>query len=420
MKYDVVIIGSGLGGMISGAILAKAGKSVIVLEKSNRIGGRFTNIYKDGFSIPSGAFHLTPYGEKGILKFILNHLGYSDRIRPLTNNSFWIKGKYYDTSKKELIKMFNIKDSLTLALILSSFEKIYHNNKDNNKITFADELKKHTQSRKIFDFFSSFSHFSIGCFIDSIPAKDFAQIMQKVIEGARPGYIKGGCGALISDLQDTIEDSGSKIITNLNVIKLNTNEKNEIISVQTDTKETITGDLFIYNGVPQRLNSLIDGKPAIEVPENLPIAQGAAIHFSSDTPPTDKKGMVLTLGMRTIPGFVVTSNFDPNLAPKGKSLTSVCFDSSQGNLKENTEKAMLDLKDIFGADFVEKELKLLRICNYSKHWPANNALQGFDFNGKTIYDNLFLVGDGCKPEGYIMAEGVAASVIATGLMKSYL
>lgn len=33
MKYDVIIIGSGLGGLACAHILSKAGKSVLVLEK---------------------------------------------------------------------------------------------------------------------------------------------------------------------------------------------------------------------------------------------------------------------------------------------------------------------------------------------------------------------------------------------------
>ena len=38
-KFDVVIVGSGLGGLACGTILAKEGYKVCILEKNKQIGG---------------------------------------------------------------------------------------------------------------------------------------------------------------------------------------------------------------------------------------------------------------------------------------------------------------------------------------------------------------------------------------------
>jgi prolycopene isomerase len=37
--YDVVIVGAGIGGLTSGALLAKEGKQVLVVEKEEHPGG---------------------------------------------------------------------------------------------------------------------------------------------------------------------------------------------------------------------------------------------------------------------------------------------------------------------------------------------------------------------------------------------
>ena len=43
-KYDIVIIGSGLGGLICAAVLSREGYSVCVLEKNDIPGGCFQEI----------------------------------------------------------------------------------------------------------------------------------------------------------------------------------------------------------------------------------------------------------------------------------------------------------------------------------------------------------------------------------------
>src|SRR3981081_1615508 len=47
-RYDVVVIGAGLGGLTAGAILARAGRKVLVIERSNSVGGAASS-YKVGY-----------------------------------------------------------------------------------------------------------------------------------------------------------------------------------------------------------------------------------------------------------------------------------------------------------------------------------------------------------------------------------
>src|SRR6187402_858245 len=43
-KYDIVIIGAGHNGLVAATYLAKAGKSVLILEANNEIGGATTSV----------------------------------------------------------------------------------------------------------------------------------------------------------------------------------------------------------------------------------------------------------------------------------------------------------------------------------------------------------------------------------------
>lgn len=80
MKKDVVIIGAGLGGLFIGAILAKEGFNVTLLEQNATIGGglqsftRFGEIFDTGMHIIGG---LSPDGN---IRKVCEYLGIADRI----------------------------------------------------------------------------------------------------------------------------------------------------------------------------------------------------------------------------------------------------------------------------------------------------------------------------------------------------
>src|SRR5512133_2977639 len=54
MKYDVIIIGGGLGGLTAGAKLAKEGKSVLLIEQHTKPGGCATTFSRRGFTFEVG------------------------------------------------------------------------------------------------------------------------------------------------------------------------------------------------------------------------------------------------------------------------------------------------------------------------------------------------------------------------------
>ncbi|MFQ5666162.1 MAG: phytoene desaturase family protein [Candidatus Binatia bacterium] len=55
-RWDVIVIGAGLGGMLTGAILARRGRRVLVLERELQPGGRLRSYDVDGFVVDCGAF----------------------------------------------------------------------------------------------------------------------------------------------------------------------------------------------------------------------------------------------------------------------------------------------------------------------------------------------------------------------------
>ncbi len=56
--YDVVIVGSGLGGLVSAIILAKEGYSVCVLEKNNQYGGNLQTFVRNKTIFDTGVHYI--------------------------------------------------------------------------------------------------------------------------------------------------------------------------------------------------------------------------------------------------------------------------------------------------------------------------------------------------------------------------
>jgi phytoene dehydrogenase-like protein len=55
-RFDVVVVGAGLGGMLAAAILARGGRRVALLERGAEVGGRLRSFEVDGFVVDAGAY----------------------------------------------------------------------------------------------------------------------------------------------------------------------------------------------------------------------------------------------------------------------------------------------------------------------------------------------------------------------------
>lgn len=81
MKYDIVIIGSGLGGLECGAILSKEGYNVCVLEKNSNFGGCFQTYQRGGHQFDTGIHYVGSLDDGQIMNQYFKYLGIMDKLR---------------------------------------------------------------------------------------------------------------------------------------------------------------------------------------------------------------------------------------------------------------------------------------------------------------------------------------------------
>ena len=109
-RYDVVVIGAGLGGLTAAAILARAGRKVLVIERSNSVGGAASS-YKSGDLFIEGSLQETsdPHDPRDPKHHVLARAGVLDAVQ-------WIPaGALYEARGGPLDSPFVLPDNFAAA-----------------------------------------------------------------------------------------------------------------------------------------------------------------------------------------------------------------------------------------------------------------------------------------------------------------
>ncbi len=88
--YDIVIIGSGLGGLVSALIFAKEGYKVCVLEKNNQFGGNLQTFVRDKTIFDTGVHYIGGLAEGENLNRYFKYLGIMDdlKLKKMDTNNY--------------------------------------------------------------------------------------------------------------------------------------------------------------------------------------------------------------------------------------------------------------------------------------------------------------------------------------------
>jgi all-trans-retinol 13,14-reductase len=279
MKYDVVIIGSGLGGLQSAYILSKEGYNVCVLEKNKILGGCLQTFSRCGTVFDTGMHYIGGMDEGQILYKLFN---YFDLNRKL-------KLKRLDEDGYDVIR-YDGKD-YKMAMGYEKFTETmieqFPGERDavEKYISMVKEIRNSVDLYNLENISSSNTKYlqyyglSIADFLDSITTN---KTLRNVLTGLAPLYggmketspiyiplvihssfIEGayrfiGGGSQLSDfLAESIAAFGGTIIKNAKVTRI-IYENDMVTSLEINNSDKIEASKFISDIHPKTLMSLMD------------------------------------------------------------------------------------------------------------------------------------------------------------------
>ncbi|MFZ3058960.1 MAG: NAD(P)/FAD-dependent oxidoreductase [Candidatus Methanoperedens sp.] len=397
------IIGAGLGGLLSGAKLSKAGYEVEIFERLPFIGGRFANLYYRGFKLSTGALHMIPHGSRGPLAQMLNEIGAGVTIVDSKPAAVIKMNDDTEIAFRDFQKQLSLTKNIKLGTILLYSRKF----KPKSDISFKDWILKYFDDDFLLKLADSFCGWALSLRAKDVPAQEVLEIIDNMYLFKGSGVPVGGCGAVTGALADVIKSNGGKIHTDTCVDKIIIDKENAC-GVSAGGK-AIDAEIIISDiGHPETsmMYDCRDESYLGRINKAMP-SKGIKICLSLDEPLIGHSGVFFTPYAERINGINEVTNADPNLAPPGKHLVMSHQTVISDDLNQEINLGLLDLKKLFP----NKKYEVLLIQSYSDGWPVNRASSGSDIGSRTPVQNLYVVGDGAKGKGGIEVEGVALGVM---------
>ena len=279
-KYDVIIIGGGIGGLTSGIILSKEGLSVCVLEQHSVIGGCLQSFKRHGRTLDTGMHYIGSMGEGEIMHQYFKYFGIADdlRLRKLSDDGFdyfhFSDGEVYshaagnerfidtlatrfpeDRKGIEAIvgKMQNIGDMIAPEVLRGG--KLYNRGgKDYTSVSAYSEIEKSISNDRLRNVMAGNTGLYAG---DRLTTSmyEYGVITHSYIQGAYA--FEDGSQQLADLMVRQIERNGGEVRLNARVEKIHL-EGDKAEYVEMTSGERVYGDKIISSIHPSTTFSMLE------------------------------------------------------------------------------------------------------------------------------------------------------------------
>jgi phytoene dehydrogenase-like protein len=428
----IVVVGGGVGGLATAALLASEGFSVSVYEKTGGVGGRGISKNIGGYLVDSG-FHSIRGADKGAAAAVLKKLGkeikfatrYSDGVLP--KQFYNGKVAYAPTNVIELLLKYPLLPWRDKINFMTLFQRIKKKPLDDylDHITVGELLKElNVNSKGLIDHIKALV--GIAFYGDPNLEKISAGELYRYLEHFPydVGFPIGGWKQIIDKLTSSIIENGGTIETRKNVQKVVIEEEirrsinneptknavNVVVGIAVDGK-IVYGDAIVLNVplreiprliqqeyLPEQLNDFLqDFEPSSSIVVDI-VSNDQIIYGRNDT--------IISLDPLAI--LRVTTKYDNTLSPPGKHMLSAWMPIAGDKSHERTyvETKYAELQRIINkilpqlannnSSVIRRMVFSTTIGFYPKPSMNRPKRPGVSLQG---LKNLYLVGDAVNVDG---------------------
>jgi phytoene desaturase len=236
-NYDVIVIGSGPGGLSTAALLQKRGLDCLLIEKNNLLGGKMISIEKDGY-----AYDLFPHGQVPLrgsaFETVFEELGVTDEFVPAIEPDDpreIITLLYRRGDKKEykratqtramadpgpFFELWDLDPSEEEAVVKLMAEMTLMSEEEVHKlddVTMKEWLDERDVPGPLYNYLGFHANASLAEPLDLVAASEQITIMQQVMLQGGGGQYKGGFGTLAKVMAREFEKLGGTLVKNCRV-----------------------------------------------------------------------------------------------------------------------------------------------------------------------------------------------------------
>ncbi|HXW12206.1 MAG TPA: NAD(P)/FAD-dependent oxidoreductase [Nitrososphaeraceae archaeon] len=422
---DVIIIGGGLAGLTTAALLARSGKVVTLFERSSKeIGGRARSTEVDGFYLNQGphALFLTDAADSILKEIGISFTGgtaggkgksylISDgrkREVPGDYGSWLSSGKGNDTSvETDGSQFFNSPTEMDFSqldgvTVQEWLDKNFHNTNDAEIIKAILRLNTYGNDPEI---------------------QSIGSALRQIYVSSQAGgvmYVDGGWQTLVDGLLTVAKNSNARIVMDKKAISVKRTDSSAWQVLLSD-KTQVSAKIVVIAAGPMDAYGLFDSK---ERPEMLSKAAKEAkpvrlVCLDVALSSLPDKDALFALGVDRPLYFSVHSAY-AKLAPEGGALIHVAkyLGSSIAPKPREDQPELEELLDLMQPGWREVLVKKRPLPSM----VVSNAVIGAATGGLAgrpdvrIADNLYIVGDWVGKEGILSNASVASAKHAAQLI----